>query len=83
MDLHVGRALSVTEIAELLGEARERTLLLTASLSDEDLRLQHDPLMSPIVWDLGHIGHFEDVWLRENVRSGTGTRAAWAAEARP
>lgn len=26
--------------------------------------------MSPIVWDLGHIAHFEDVWLRENVRSG-------------
>jgi iron(II)-dependent oxidoreductase len=25
--------------------------------------------MSPIVWDLGHIGHFEDVWLRENIRS--------------
>jgi len=26
--------------------------------------------MSPIVWDLGHIGHFEEVWLRDNIRSG-------------
>ncbi len=70
MDLKVGRPLSASEISSLLGEARERTLLLTAALSDEDLRLQHDALMSPIVWDLGHIGHFEDVWLRENIRSG-------------
>jgi iron(II)-dependent oxidoreductase len=70
MDLHIGRPLSAAEISWLLAEARERTLLLTASLSDQDLRAQHDPLMSPIVWDLGHIGHFEDVWLRENVRSG-------------
>lgn len=70
MDLHAGRPLTRAEISALLSEARERTLLLTAALSDEDLRRQHDPLMSPIVWDLGHIGHFEDVWLRENLRSG-------------
>lgn len=69
MDLHVGRSLSSAEITTLLAEARGRTLLLTAALSEHDLRLQHDPLMSPIVWDLGHIGHFEDVWLRENLRS--------------
>ncbi|MDX1494083.1 MAG: ergothioneine biosynthesis protein EgtB [Longimicrobiales bacterium] len=70
MDLHAGRALSRGEIATLLADARERTLLLTASLSEEDLRRQHDPLMSPIVWDLGHIAHFEEVWLRQNIRSG-------------
>ena len=69
MDVYRGRSLTVSEISSLLTEARERTLLLTAALSDEDLRLQHDPLMSPIVWDLGHIGHFEDIWLRENLRS--------------
>lgn len=69
MDLHPGRPLEAGEISALLAEARGRTLLLTAALSEDDLRLQHDPLMSPIVWDLGHIGHFEDVWLRENLRS--------------
>ncbi|MDX1647663.1 MAG: ergothioneine biosynthesis protein EgtB [Longimicrobiales bacterium] len=71
MHLHTGRALSRYEIEELLAEARERTLLLTAGVSEEDLRRQHDPLMSPIVWDLGHIAHFEDVWLRRNVREGS------------
>ncbi len=71
MDLQVGRRLTGAEISDLLTEARSRTLLLTGVLSDEDLRSQHDPLMSPIVWDLGHIGHFEDVWLVENVANGT------------
>lgn len=55
------------EIARRLGEARARTLLLVAPLSADDLRRQHDPLMSPVLWDLGHIAHFEDLWLTRNV----------------
>jgi iron(II)-dependent oxidoreductase len=58
---------SKTEIAQLLTEARERTLLLVAGLSDEDLHQQHDPLMSPIIWDVGHIAHFEELWLTQNL----------------
>jgi iron(II)-dependent oxidoreductase len=57
----------VLRIAELLREARERTVRLIAPLTDDDLRAQHDPLMSPIVWDLGHIAHFEELWLTRNV----------------
>jgi iron(II)-dependent oxidoreductase len=70
MHLHTGRPLTAAEVATLLGEARDRTLLLVGSLSEEDLRAQHDSLMSPIIWDLGHIGHFEEVWLLDNVQSG-------------
>lgn len=55
------------EIAKSLLEARERTLLLLEPLSDEDLRKQHDPLMSPIIWDIGHIAHFEELWLTRNL----------------
>jgi gamma-glutamyl hercynylcysteine S-oxide synthase len=54
-------------IADLLTEARERTLLLIDGLSDEDLHQQHDPLMSPIIWDVGHIAHFEELWLTQNL----------------
>jgi iron(II)-dependent oxidoreductase len=54
-------------IATQLQEARSRTLLLIAPLTDEELRLQHDPLMSPILWDLGHIAHFEELWLTRNL----------------
>ncbi|HKR08415.1 MAG TPA: ergothioneine biosynthesis protein EgtB [Gemmatimonadaceae bacterium] len=60
-------AASKQEIASLLAEARERTLLLVSSLSDEDLHQQHDPLMSPIIWDIGHIAHFEELWLTRNL----------------
>lgn len=54
-------------IAKLLAEARARTLLLLAPLTDEDLSRQHDTLMSPILWDLGHIAHFEELWLTRNL----------------
>ncbi|MEP6507147.1 MAG: ergothioneine biosynthesis protein EgtB [Gemmatimonadales bacterium] len=55
------------ELARLLEEARERTLLLVSGLSDEDLHRQHDTLMSPIIWDIGHIAHFEELWLTQNL----------------
>ena len=54
-------------LAAELAEARSRTLGLMATLSDEDLHLQHDPLMSPVLWDLGHIAAFEDLWLTRNL----------------
>jgi len=54
-------------IARQLLEARARTLLLIEPLTDEELRTQHDPLMSPIIWDLGHIAHFEELWLTRNL----------------
>src|SRR3982751_5031211 len=55
------------EIAARLTEARERTLALIHPLSDDDLHRQHDVLMSPIMWDLGHIAHFEELWLVRNL----------------
>lgn len=54
-------------IAARMQEARERTFELIAPLSDDDLHRQHDPLMSPIMWDLGHIAHFEELWLVRNL----------------
>jgi iron(II)-dependent oxidoreductase len=55
------------DIAARLDEARARTFDLIAPLTDEDLQRQHDPLMSPIIWDLGHIAHFEELWLVRNL----------------
>ncbi|MGH7710143.1 MAG: DinB family protein, partial [Gemmatimonadaceae bacterium] len=55
------------QISMLLAEARERTLALIAPLSNDDLVRQHDPLMGPIIWDIGHIGHFEELWLTQNL----------------
>ncbi|MGW4493982.1 ergothioneine biosynthesis protein EgtB [Streptomyces sp. NPDC004376] len=43
--------------------ARARTTLLTTCVEDPDLTAQVSPLMSPLVWDLAHIGNQEELWL--------------------
>jgi gamma-glutamyl hercynylcysteine S-oxide synthase len=50
------------QTARGLEAARTRTLHLT-DLDDAELTTQHSPLMSPLVWDLAHIGQQEDLWL--------------------
>src|ERR1041384_2325189 len=50
-------------LADLLTESRERTMELIAPLPVDELFMQQDPLMSPIIWDVGHIGNFEELWL--------------------
>ncbi|MEO8623128.1 MAG: DinB family protein, partial [bacterium] len=50
-----------------LERAREHTLAIIAPLTDADVSAQHDSLMSPILWDLGHIAAFEELWLLENL----------------
>jgi iron(II)-dependent oxidoreductase len=50
-------------IRALLDESRERTLALVEPVSEQDMDRVHDPLMSPLVWDLGHIAAFEDLWI--------------------
>jgi len=39
-------------------------------VSDENLDRVHDPLMSPLVWDLGHIAAFEDLWIGRELGDG-------------
>jgi len=46
-----------------LTEARGRTLALVEPVCEDDLDRVHDSLMSPLVWDLGHIAAFEDLWV--------------------
>ncbi len=46
-----------------MGTAREQTLALVADLGDEQLERVFSPIMSPLVWDLGHIAAYEDLWL--------------------
>ncbi|MEV8094604.1 ergothioneine biosynthesis protein EgtB [Kitasatospora sp. NPDC085879] len=54
-------------IATELLAARDRTAGLTGCVDDRDLTAQHSPLMSPLVWDLAHIGNQEELWLLRNV----------------
>jgi gamma-glutamyl hercynylcysteine S-oxide synthase len=50
-------------VAEQLRDARARTLTVLEPLSDAELTRQVSELMSPLVWDLAHIGHFEELWI--------------------
>lgn len=51
------------QIATDLVDARARTHELLGPVDDELLGTQHDPLLSPLLWDYGHIGVFEELWL--------------------
>jgi iron(II)-dependent oxidoreductase len=56
-----------SHVAQVLTRARDRTRLLTDAVDDDDLVRQHSPLMSPLVWDLAHVGNQEELWLVRDV----------------
>ena len=60
-------------IADELGAVRDRSFGLTTDvLAEDDLTAQVSPLMSPLVWDLAHIGNYEELWL---LRAAAGREA--------
>lgn len=60
-------------IAAELDRARRRSQGLTVEALDEaELLTQHSPLMSPLVWDLAHVGNYEEQWL---LRAAAGEEA--------
>ncbi len=63
MDTYKG--VTKEDLVRRLEEARERTRWLLREVSDEDLAAQHDRIMSPLIWDYGHIGNYEELWLLE------------------
>ncbi|MFL6037850.1 MAG: SUMF1/EgtB/PvdO family nonheme iron enzyme [Gaiellaceae bacterium] len=65
--------MSLTELEGILEHARKRTEGLLEPLDDEQLTRQVSPLQSPLVWDLAHIGYFEELWL---LRNGNGRAPA-------
>ncbi|MEO6143103.1 MAG: ergothioneine biosynthesis protein EgtB [Dermatophilaceae bacterium] len=64
-----------SHVAEVLTRARDRSRLLTDAVDDDDLTRQHSPLMSPLVWDLAHVGNQEELWLVRDVGGRAPVRA--------
>ncbi|MDO9356032.1 MAG: DinB family protein, partial [Solirubrobacteraceae bacterium] len=58
------RALRTDDIDRFI-RTRQRTLSALGNVSAADLERVHSSLLSPIVWDLAHIGAFIDLWLAE------------------
>ena len=54
-------------MAERLDEARRHTLKLVEPLTHEQLNRVYDPILSPLIWDLGHIANFEELWLVQRI----------------
>jgi len=57
---------SRSELGLALEHARARTETLLEPLDDAQLTQQFSALQSPLVWDLAHVGHFEELWLLRN-----------------
>ena len=51
------------EIVDALEAARRRTLGILDPVPVAEQARQVSPLMSPLCWDLAHIGHYEELWL--------------------
>lgn len=64
-------------IVDVLSRARRRTIALTECLNESELVAQHSRLMSPLVWDLAHIGNQEEFWLVRNVGGRDPVRPDW------
>ncbi|MCM6777187.1 ergothioneine biosynthesis protein EgtB [Nocardia sp. CDC159] len=62
-------------IARVLARSRARTATLTDCLDEAELVAQHSRLMSPLVWDLAHIGNQEELWLVRDVGGREPVRA--------
>ena len=56
-----------SRVDEVLTRARDRSEGLTDAVDDDDLVRQHSHLLSPLVWDLAHIGNQEELWLVRDV----------------
>ncbi len=64
-----------SRVAEALLRSRDRSIALTDAVDDDDLVRQHSQLMSPLVWDLAHVGNQEELWLVRDVGGRDPVRA--------
>ena len=51
-----------------LKDARQRTLALVSDLNEEQLRVPLLPIINPIVWEIGHVGWFQEKWVLRHTR---------------
>jgi len=75
---HIARTADAAVLASLLVSARTRTLALLdayeAALGAE-LRVPVSPQLNPPLWELGHIGWFQDHWIARNPQRALGVQA--------
>ena len=67
-------------VARALVAARRRTLALAdayaQALAASSLQVPYDPARNPPLWELGHIGWFQEAWVGRNRERALGVRCA-------
>jgi gamma-glutamyl hercynylcysteine S-oxide synthase len=63
-------------VRHALVAARERTLAIAdayaAALEPVDMRVPYAPTLNPPLWELGHVGWFQEYWIGRNRERGRG-----------
>lgn len=66
-------------LRQALLDSRQDTLatfaVFEAALADRGLAVPYDPALNPPLWELGHIGWFQDYWIGRNSQCLLGTGA--------
>ncbi|HRD97201.1 MAG TPA: hypothetical protein PLA97_12475, partial [Rubrivivax sp.] len=66
-------------LRQALLDSRQDTLatftVFEAALADRGLAVPYDPALNPPLWELGHIGWFQDYWIGRNSQRRLGTGA--------
>ena len=74
----LARTAGRTWLREALQQSRSRTLALFAAfeegLAASNLVIPMSPQVNPPLWELGHVGWFQDWWIARNVERGAGVR---------
>jgi iron(II)-dependent oxidoreductase len=55
--------ISPSQLAELLRDARRRTLELVSDLTDEQMIGPRLPIVNPPLWEIGHVAWTQEFWL--------------------
>lgn len=60
--------LSSTDIVQMVNEVRGRTLDLVADLSDEQMIGPLLAIVNPLLWEIGHVAWFQELWVLRHLR---------------
>ena len=78
------RIANAGQLAHALHESREQLLSMfsgfEAALGTEGLAISFDPVLNLPLWELGHIGWFEEWWIRRNPERARGIQCGSALE---
>ena len=57
-----------SDLADMLADARRRTLALVCDLTDEQMKVPRIDIINPPVWEMGHIAWFQEKWALRHLR---------------